>query len=161
MAPQDSGRSWQSPGLGPPFCALGWAGVVCSVLTVRGVLGEVGAEVKTRLQAGPGGFGKWRESREERKKSKDKSTPPGRRRRSQTSPGQPAVLVWPSEPGVSLSPALLATCFPGTCLFLTNVKPLGKKAGGGSGRETEAELPRPQPRVLWQAIMSPDTTGLS
>lgn len=146
-APQDSGRSWQNPGLGPPFCALGWAGVVCSVLKAHGVLVEVEAEVKTRLQAGPGGLGKWGEAREERKKSKDESTPSSRRRRSHTSPVATSGAGVASEPGLSASPTLLATCFLGTRLFLPNVKPLGKAAGGGSGRETEAEPPRPQPQV--------------
>lgn len=44
---------------------------------------------------------------------------------------QPEVLVSPFEAGASPSPAPLAACFLGTCLFLLKVEPLGKEAGGG------------------------------
>lgn len=44
---------------------------------------------------------------------------------------QPEVLVSPFEAGASPSPAPLAACFLGTCLFLLKMEPLGKEAGGG------------------------------
>lgn len=75
--------------------------------------------------------GSWRE----KEKSKDGSTPSGRRRHNQTSPVATRGASVAIEAGAPFSSAPLATCFLGIHLFLPKAKPLGKEAGGGSGHQ--------------------------
>lgn len=106
---------------------VGWAGMICSVLTAPGVLGEGGTEAKTRPQVGSGGFRKGREAEEEKNKSKDEGTPPGRRRCGQASP------VAARGAGVAIWGWRLSQPSPTSCLFPWNL-PLSAKGGTSGGK---------------------------